>query len=73
VVATLWRLHAVIRVAQHLLGLACCRFVSFLTKFAGSGGPTVLEEAREERLEERAENDLGTTVSTCQYKAVASR
>jgi hypothetical protein len=51
-------------VAQRLLGLGCSR-VSLATKFAGSGGPTVIEEAREERLEERAEDDLGTTDRGC--------
>lgn len=47
---------------QHLLALACSR-VSLATEFAGGGGRTVLEEAREERLEEGAEDDLGTTGS----------
>lgn len=48
---------------QHLLALACSR-VSLATEFAGGGGPTVIEEAREKRLEKRAEDDLGTTVET---------
>jgi hypothetical protein len=47
-------------VAQHLLALACSR-VSLATEFAGSGRPTVIEEAREERVKEVAEDDLGTT------------
>lgn len=45
-------------VAQRLLSLGCGG-VSLATEVAGSGGPTVIEEAREERLEERAEDDLG--------------
>ena len=51
-------------VAQHLLALGCSR-VSLATKFAGSGRPTVIEEAREERLEEGAEDDLSTTDKGC--------
>jgi hypothetical protein len=51
-------------VAQNLLGLGCS-CVSLATEFAGSGGPTVIEEAREERLEEGAEDDLGTTDRCC--------
>lgn len=46
-------------VAQRLLALGCGG-VSLATEVAGSGRPTVIEEAREERLEERAEDDLGT-------------
>ena len=59
-VTTLKCFHVVKIVAQHLLALACS-CVSLAPKFAGSGGPTVVEEAREERLEERAEDDLGAT------------
>ena len=59
------RFHAVrCFVAQCLLGLGYSR-VSLATKFAGSGGPTVIEEARKERLEEGAEDDLGTTERSC--------
>lgn len=63
--ATLWRVHAISRIAEHLLGLGCCR-VSLFPEVARSGGRTVLEETREQRLEEGAEDDLGATVSCCQ-------
>lgn len=61
VFAALWRVHAVNRVARHLLGLGCCR-VSLFPEVARGGGRTVLEEAREKRLEEGAEDDLGATI-----------
>lgn len=45
-----------------------------MSQLVGGGRPTVLEEAREERLEERAEDDLSTTRSCCQYDVLrASR
>lgn len=55
--------------SSSLLGLACSR-VSLAPEFA-AGGRTVAEEAREERLEEGAEDDLGAAVvKTCQYANV---